>query len=509
MADLTSLYPKQHLRDRIIQACVNKYISLAQKHREYFLEYNFFEVLDYKGGAQPPKSQFINEPREGYIRFLQIRDFTSDNTITYIPKNKKNKTCKKDDVLLGRYGASVGKILRGKEGAYNVACAKIIVLDEDKVSKDFLFYFFHSSLIQDTLKGITRGAQAGFNKKDIAKLKVLTPKWEVQTTLIKILQQVDNYLIEGKKSLEFSDYKNVFLKDFSSSVKELVLIFKKIDFLQLNYSKGNNLLIQLRQAILQEAVLGKLVPQDLNDEPASILLEKIKKRKTALVETKKIRKGKPLPPISEEEISFELPAGWGWSRFGDLVDRVFDGPFGSNLKTSDYTSSGVRVVRLENLDYLGFKKHKKSFVSIEKYELLKKHSVFENDIIFGSFIADGVKTTLLPNLDGNAIAKADCFCIRYNHEFLIKELILFFLSSHFVYGNLIKKVHGMTRMRINTTQLKKIIFPLPPLAEQKRIVKKVKKLFTLCDTLESEIKESEIAAEKLMQSVLQEAFGKK
>ena len=82
------------------------------------------DVCDFQGGSQPPKKEFVFEPQEGYVRFLQIRDFKSDKNVTYIPIAKKNRLCNTDDILIGRYGASVGQILRGLEGAYNVALMK-------------------------------------------------------------------------------------------------------------------------------------------------------------------------------------------------------------------------------------------------------------------------------------------------------------------------------------------------------------------------------------------------
>lgn len=118
--------------------------------------------------------------------------------------------------------------------------------------------------------------------------------------------------------------------------------------------------------------------------------------------------------LPQTEVPFAVPLSWTWCEVKEIVKTVFDGPFGSNLKTSDYTDSGVRVVRLENLGYLSFKNDKTTYISWEKYEGLKKHTIYEGDIIVGSFIADGVKAALIPRLDETLIAKADCFCVRYN-----------------------------------------------------------------------------------------------
>ena len=94
------------------------------------------EICKFQGGSQPPKSNFIYEPKNGYIRFLQIRDFGSEKNHTYIPEDNKNKICNSDDIMIGRYGASVGKILRGRSGAYNVALMKATPLN-NFVNKEY------------------------------------------------------------------------------------------------------------------------------------------------------------------------------------------------------------------------------------------------------------------------------------------------------------------------------------------------------------------------------------
>ncbi len=174
------------------------------------------------------------------------------------------------------------------------------------------------------------------------------------------------------------------------------------------------LLKQLRQAFLREAMQGKLVAQDPQDEPAAQLLAKIKAEKERLIGEKKIKKEKEVPPIGAEEVPFEVPEGWVWCRLGEAANMVFDGPFGSHLKTADYTSFGVQVIRLENLGQMKFIHEKETFVSFEKYGTIKSHEVFEGDVIIGSFLADGVRCVILPKLQGKAIAKADCFTIRLN-----------------------------------------------------------------------------------------------
>jgi len=267
-----------------------------------------------------------------------------------------------------------------------------------------------------------------------------------------------------------------------------------------------SLVKQLRQAFLREAMQGKLVAQDPQDEPAAQLLAKIKAEKKRLIGAKKIKKEKELPPIGVEEVPFEVPEGWVWCRLGEAANMVFDGPFGSHLKTADYTSFGVQVIRLENLGQMKFIHEKETFISFEKYGTIKSHEVFEGDVIIGSFLADGVRCIILPKLQGKAIAKADCFTIRLDMELFSRKYLMYLLNSDLMYKELSALLRGMTRLRINTTQLKNLPIPIPPLAEQQRIVAKLDELMRYCDALEASIQASRVQNEGLLQQVLREAL---
>jgi len=145
------------------------------------------EVCDFQGGTQPPKSVFKYEPQKGYVRLLQIRDFVSDAKATYIPDSPKLRKCATDDILIGRYGASVGKILTGKSGAYNVAIIKAIP-NENFLSKDYLYLFLQSPDIQ---KGFTnfskRAAQAGFTKEELGSFEITLPPLSEQKRIVSYL----------------------------------------------------------------------------------------------------------------------------------------------------------------------------------------------------------------------------------------------------------------------------------------------------------------------------------
>jgi len=160
------------------------------------------EICDFQGGSQPPKSQFSYEPKDGYVRFLQIRDFGNDKNITYIPESKKNRYCFDGDILLGRYGASVGKILINKKGAYNVAVMKTIP-NLDILDKRYFYFYLISDEFQKKLSKVAaRSAQAGFSKEDIYNFPVITPPLSDQQRIVKILDEAFEKIEKVKKDAE-------------------------------------------------------------------------------------------------------------------------------------------------------------------------------------------------------------------------------------------------------------------------------------------------------------------
>ncbi len=184
----------------------------------------------------------------------------------------------------------------------------------------------------------------------------------------------------------------------------------------------------------------------------------------------------------------DLPDGWRWVKLGEIVDKIFDGPFGSNLKTADYVDQpGYQVIRLENIGHMEFIGDKETFISEQKFYSLEKNEIYEGDIVFSSFIGETVRTTVVPKLKNRAINKADCFCIRINAKVVDRHFVVYALSTQEIHKTLILGVHGATRPRINTTFLKGYKLPLPPLAEQHRIVVKIEELFSEIDAGVTEI----------------------
>lgn len=161
------------------------------------------EVCDFQGGSQPPKEEWVNDYTDGYIRMLQIRDFTQEREgkEEYIKISSNIKTCDSTDVMIARYGASVGKILTGLSGAYNVAIMKTIP-DTGKLMKVYLRYFLLSSIFQNFIRNVgSRAAQAGFNKNDLDNLQIPLPPLEVQKKIAQSLDAASELIALRKKQL--------------------------------------------------------------------------------------------------------------------------------------------------------------------------------------------------------------------------------------------------------------------------------------------------------------------
>ena len=165
------------------------------------------DICDFQGGTQPPKDEWIDQPAQGYVRMLQIRDFTQSdkNYIEYVKDTGKLKTCIEDDILIGRYGASIGKILTGLAGAYNVAIVKTIP-DEKVVSKRYLYWYLNSQYFQRFISNVgSRAAQAGFNKNDLGAAQIPLVDKEQQKEICEVLEKANNLISLRKQQLEKLD----------------------------------------------------------------------------------------------------------------------------------------------------------------------------------------------------------------------------------------------------------------------------------------------------------------
>lgn len=159
-------------------------------------------ILDISGGAQPSKNYFENKPKPNYIRLYQIRDYGESPVPVYIPINLASKQAKKGDILLARYGGSLGKVFHAEQGAYNVAMAKVIFKFENLIYKEFAYYYYLSDLYQGKLKEISRTAQAGFNSTDFDDMYFPLPPLAEQQRIVQKIEELFSVFNNIQKALE-------------------------------------------------------------------------------------------------------------------------------------------------------------------------------------------------------------------------------------------------------------------------------------------------------------------
>ncbi len=270
-----------------------------------------------------------------------------------------------------------------------------------------------------------------------------------------------------------------------------------------------NLLKKLRQQILQDAIEGKLTKdwreQNPDVEPASELLKRIEAEKQQLIKDKKIKKQKSLPVITEDDKPFELPNSWEWCRLGQIA-RSAGGkrvPKGHVLTDIETPYVYLRVLNLNNSTVQGVFK----YLPKEAWEEIKRYTISSEDIyisIAGTIGRSGIVPTKYN--DANLTENASKLCF-YNKKNISKKYVLHAINSPLIQNQFLSKVYGMAMPKLALKRIQSTLVSVPPLQEQKEIVKKVEKLFAICDQLEAQITSSQTNAEQLMQAVLKEAFS--
>ncbi|HFF9477219.1 TPA: restriction endonuclease subunit S [Serratia marcescens] len=246
----------------------------------------------------------------------------------------------------------------------------------------------------------------------------------------------------------------------------------------------------LKQTILQLAVMGKLVPQDPNDEPASELLKRIEQEKAQLVKEGKIKKQKPLPPVSDEEKPFELPNGWEWCRIGDCSLST---EYGISHKTYK-SSQGVPVLKMGDIQSGEVKLGGQQVVDSDIEELPYLY-VNNRDILYNrTNSAELVGKTGIYLGEDNVYTYASYLIrIRTIKERHMPELINLNMQAPFFritqINPYVKQQCGQAN--VNGTIMKNMLVAIPPLNEQERILLKVVQLCDICDTLKSRLQSTQ------------------
>jgi type I restriction enzyme S subunit len=181
---------------------------------------NLGDVVSFIGGSQPPKSTFMYEPQQGYVRLLQIRDYKSDKNLTFIPEDSTKKFCNKYDVMIGRYGPPVFQILKGLDGAYNVALMK--AKPSVKVDSDYLYYFLKQDKLFRLIDGLSQrtAGQSGIDMDALKGYPMLLPPINEQKRIAAILDKADAIRRKRQQAIQLADdfLRSVFLDMFGDPV---------------------------------------------------------------------------------------------------------------------------------------------------------------------------------------------------------------------------------------------------------------------------------------------------
>jgi type I restriction enzyme S subunit len=277
--------------------------------------------------------------------------------------------------------------------------------------------------------------------------------------------------------------------------------------LLIELTRQQNLLKKFRQSILRDAISGKLTEQWRKEnsavEPASELLKRIKAEKDRLVKEKKIPKQKPLPPITDDEIPFELPEGWVWCRLGEITSKIGSGSTPRGGKES-YVEDGILFLRSQNIHNDGLKLDDVALISQKTHDEMANTKVKPYDVLLNITGGSIGRAAQIPeSFDTANVSQHVCIIrpILFDSKFL-HNLVL----SSFFQQLILKSVTGAGREGLPKNKLEQLIISVPPESEIFQINNKVYEAFQACEKLDFQLIKSQLTSELLMQSVLKEAF---
>lgn len=467
--------------------CINIQLS-----KEYSLEplSNHLKIV---GGYAFKTAEYINQG----IPIIRISDFNNEQIVlkdvVYYQDAKELDKYQliEGDIIIALTGGTIAKLAIVQAGLgkiyLNQRVGKFQVLNPEEFEGEYIYWLARS--IQSIIKNLAWGAAIpNVSPKQIEELKFPFPPKEIQRGIINFLNDLKNNDLTSDKV-----YFNEIIESEIISLQEKQLTTSEIST---ELSNQFNLVKKLRQQLLQDAVQGKLVEQNKNDEPATELLKKIKAEKQKLIAEKKLKKEKELAPIKPEEIPFDIPENWSWCRLGEICN------YGSSPKAEPKSlNDNTWVLDLEDIE----KETSNLLCKVrfnERNSLSTKSKFKKGEVLYSK---------LRPYLDKVIVADEDGVCTTEILPLkLYGDLNPFYIRFTLKRIDFLKYVNsvtkGMKMPRLGTTDGQIALIPLPPLAEQNQIVQKLDELMQYCNELEASIKESESQNEKLLQQVLREAL---
>lgn len=308
--------------------------------------------------------------------------------------------------------------------------------------------------------------------------------------LLKVLKFYQKMFRENKKGgaiphLDKNLFKNLMIglpplaeqKRIVAKIEELEPLIKQYEQAETDLSTLNDTFPeQLKKSILQYAIQGKLVPQDQNDEPAEVLYTKIQAEKQKLIKEGKIKKDKPLPPITDDEIPFPIPSTWKWVRWGELSESI---QYGYNAPAQK--KGRVKMLRISDIQQNRVQWDTVPYCDIKEKEI-ETYLLRINDILFARTGGTVGKSFLVNEVNEDVIYAGYLIRTRYSY-LLCPQYLKYFMESEIYWSQLRNGTIATAQPNCNGQTLSKMLIPLPPLAEQHRIVTKVNELMQYCEEL--------------------------
>lgn len=445
-------------------------------------------AMDIVGGNQPPKSEFSAHSGEGLIRLIQIRDYKSDANKVYIPLEKAKRFVSKDDVMIGRYGPPIFQILRGLEGAYNVALMKAVPV-AGAIDNEFLYYYLQNRDLYNYVEAASdrTAGQSGVNKAHLEKYPFPLPPLAEQKV---IADKLDTLLAQVETSKARLDRIPKILKTF-------------------------------RQSVLAAAVSGKLTEEWRGDKRFNVSneLKQIHKSRDELYQkdNKKHfdKTGKNLrkydySTLNEEPVVRAIPEGWELVKLGEIVSFLTDYHANGSYEvlkehvelkeTEDYACM-IRATNFEKNNFYDLF----VYISEEAYEFLEKSKLYGNEILIGK-IGNAGSVYLMPKLDKPASLAMNLFALRFDEKLVNPSYIYMFLNSSLGESNIQKYVKGVATKSIDKKSVRSVFINYPSFEEQSEIVHRVEELFAFAERIEEKGNAALERVNNLTQSILAKAF---
>ena len=466
------------------------------------------EVVDYNGAAKVSPSEI---PEDSWL--LELEDIEKDSSkiiqrFTFKERNSKSTKAKflKGDVLYGKLRPYLNKVVIADADGF--CTTEIIPLRSYLgIFSKYLMYALKRRDFIEYVNAKTYGVKmprlgTDDGRRALLPLPPLHEQKRIVTKVDELMKLCDELEARQKKKRETRILINnaALNKLLTAETPEtFTQNWQRIsDNFDLLYSAPENI-GKLRQAILQLAVMGKLVPQDANDEPAAVLLERIKKEKERLVKEGKVKKEKSLPAIKDDEIPYDLPKGWEWVKLDWICNQITDGTH----HTPTYISNGVPFLSVKDISSGRFDLTNTKFISHEEHKQLIKRCYPEfNDVLLTKVGTTGIAKVIDINIEFSIFVSIAL--LKISKYFLSPYYIELVINSPLVKEQSKNNTQGVGNKNLVLRCIKSFDLPLPPLNEQKRIVTKVDKLMKLCDELETKLTQTQTESEKIINAAIKQ-----